>query len=232
MGIGGPLATAIDSVWENIRVRHPEIPDVVVTMASGSMGRGRAPRLGQFGPDRWERAGGLRLPELFVGAEGLADGGREVLGTLLHEAAHGLASSREIAEASDNGRYHNKKYKALAEEVGLALERHQRFGWSLTALPDETAARYTDQIGTLTRAIVAHRRPIDQADPESGGEDDRGGGDAESEQGRKSRSRNGQPLACSCAPPRRIRAHKTIIEGGPILCGVCRNPFALTDDPD
>ncbi|MGF6885880.1 hypothetical protein ABIA39_007607 [Nocardia sp. GAS34] len=80
MAIGGPLATALDAVWESIRVRHPEAPNVVVAMASGSQGRGRGLRLGHFGPSRWEQHG-VWLPELFVGAEGLAAGTREVLGT-------------------------------------------------------------------------------------------------------------------------------------------------------
>lgn len=78
MAIGGPLATAIDEVWESIRARYPDVPDVVVAVASGSQGRGRTVRRGHFGADRWERAG-VWMPELFVGAEGLAVGPRDVL---------------------------------------------------------------------------------------------------------------------------------------------------------
>ena len=228
MAIGGPLATAIDMVWEQIRLRHPDVPDVVVAVASGSQGRGRSVRRGHFGPDRWERAG-VWMPELFVGAEGLAAGARDVLSTLLHEAAHGIAIAREISEASDNGRYHNKKYKVLAEEVGLAVARHERLGWSLTTITDETVSRYPHELQVLSTAIVAHRRPehtaddseIPQTDPDV--DDDADNADEKSS---RPRDRNGRPMTCGCSPPRRIRAAKKIIDGGPILCGICTQPFS------
>ncbi|MFC9437876.1 hypothetical protein [Nocardia sp. NPDC057030] len=233
MAVGGPLATAIDIVWESIRVRHPDVPDVVVAVASGSLGRGRAPRLGHFGPDRWERAG-VWMPELFVGGEGLAAGARDVLGTLLHEAAHGLALTRGIAETSDGGRYHNKKFKDLANELGLSTVRHQRAGWSVTALPDPTADRYRRELQVLSRAIVAHRRPEHgTADTDAAGRpdtDDADGSGGEGAAGSK-KDRNALPFVCRCAPPRRIRAHKKIIDAGPILCGLCREPFAAASRP-
>ncbi|MEV6769919.1 hypothetical protein AB0N05_14960 [Nocardia sp. NPDC051030] len=168
------------------------------------------------------------MPELFVGAEGLTAGAPEVLGTLLHQAAHGIARARGVAESSDNGRYHNKKFKILAEEVGLVVARHQRFGWSLTTVPNATARRYHGEINLLSRAIVAHRRPEHDAadtdsvpaDPDTTDNDHEDG-----ERGDRSRDRNGRPLLCQCRPPRRIRAHKKIIDAGPILCGVCRTQF-------
>lgn len=105
MVIGGPLATAIDRVRDGIHQRHPDVPEVVVAIASGSTGRGRAVRLGHFGPDLWSRSGAA-MPELFLGAEGLAAGAHDVLATLLHEAAHGIAAVREVPAVSDGGRYH------------------------------------------------------------------------------------------------------------------------------
>ncbi|MGW0252522.1 hypothetical protein ACWDYH_38445 [Nocardia goodfellowii] len=232
MPIGGPLATAIDSVWERIRLRHPDVPEAVVAVASGSQGRGRSVRRGHFGPDRWERAG-VWMPELFVGAEGLAAGAREVLGTLLHEAAHGIATTRGIGEASDNGRYHNKKFQALADEVGLSTARHQRLGWSLTTVPDETAGRFTAELRMLERAIVAHRRPehsSEDSDHTAAGEGEDDSGEEGASRRSKARDRNGQPLTCGCEPPRRIRAHKKIIDAGPILCGLCTTPFGPSPD--
>ncbi|WP_216917990.1 hypothetical protein [Nocardia noduli] len=227
MAIGGPLATAIDTVWAAIRAHHPDVPDVVVAVASGSQGRGRGLRLGHFGPDRWEHAGRW-MPELFVGAEGLASGPREVLATLLHEAAHGIATTREISETSDNGRYHNKKFKTLAEELGLTPARHQRCGWSLTTMPDDTASGYARELSILRRAIVAHRRPEHPDNDADGTEQDTDGTDTESDDDaaeEKAQDRNARPFVCGCPTPRRIRAHKKIIDAGPILCGLCHKPF-------
>ena len=54
-----------------------------------------------------------------ISGEGLRRSPREVLGTLLHEAAHALAHARGIKDTSRQGRYHNKHFKTLAEELGL-----------------------------------------------------------------------------------------------------------------
>src|SRR5580658_6755876 len=87
------LVTALDRTWAAIMARHPDVPAVVIALGSGS-GGGRL-KLGHFAPDRWQRGAG-RVPELFVGGEGLAKGARDVLGTVLHEAAHGVATVRGI----------------------------------------------------------------------------------------------------------------------------------------
>ncbi|MEV6100654.1 hypothetical protein [Nocardia sp. NPDC051981] len=227
MPIGGPLATAIDQVWDSIRTRHPDVPEAVVSIASGSTGRGRSMRRGHFGPDRWEHRGQW-LPELFIGAEGLAGGAHDVLATLLHEAVHGIALTRDINAASDNGRYHNKKFKQLAEEIGLAAARHPHSGWSLTTLSDTTTAGYQREIAILDRAIVAHRRPEHTAeDTDAATEADETDDEDPEDTTTAEPDRNGQPMICQCQPPRRIRAHKKIIAAGPILCGVCQEPFSL-----
>ncbi|MGW2664659.1 hypothetical protein ACWCW7_27210 [Nocardia tengchongensis] len=139
----------------------------------------------------------------------------------------GSLSPLDVPAVSDGGRYHNGKYRQIAEEIGLAAERAARTGWSVTMLPESTAGECRREIGILTKAIVAHRLP------EPAGEDiDETAETAETAEdsdgavpGPKSADRNGSPLTCRCEPPRRIRAHKKIIDAGPILCGLCRQPF-------
>jgi hypothetical protein len=80
-----------------------------------------------------------------------------VLATLLHEAAHALAHKRGVKDTSRQGRYHNRRFKALAEELGLHVDHDPRLGWSPTTLPDVTAARYAPVTAALERAITAHR---------------------------------------------------------------------------
>lgn len=220
----GSLVTAIEKVWAELRRRHVDMPDVIVTMAAGSAGR-RGVRLGQFGPDRWE-LGQQVLPELFVGGEGLAFGARDVFGTLLHEAAHGVARTRGISDTSRGGAYHNGKYRDLAQELGLTVERSAGGGWSTTSVPDQTAIRYERQIASLATAIVAHRRS--EHDPVVGGVNDDGNSDdADAEDGEAKAPRNGRALVCRCVPVRRVRAHKKTIDAGPILCGVCQELFTV-----
>jgi hypothetical protein len=65
-----------------------------------------------------------------------------VLGTLLHEAAHGLAQARSVQDASRGGRYHNRRYATLARELGLEVATVKPIGWSATIVPDHTATAY------------------------------------------------------------------------------------------
>ena len=87
------LVAALEHAWATIRARHPQVPEAVLVVASGSSGRRL--KWGHFAASRWQQAGNHH-PEVLVGGEGLARGAREVLATLLHEAAHGLADTRRI----------------------------------------------------------------------------------------------------------------------------------------
>jgi hypothetical protein len=203
---GSTLVAALERAWTAIRDRHPQVPDVVTTVASGSVGRRGGLQLGHFADRRWTVATAQR-PELFVGGEGLAAGAIEVLGTLLHEGAHGLAAARTIQDTSRQGRYHNRAYAALAGELGLTVRTAGNRGWTATTVPAETAASYAAVIDDLTRALVLWRRAEDH--------------------GRGKRSRNLLAAVCGCG--RRIRASRSTLQEAPILCGRCGEPFEPSD---
>jgi hypothetical protein len=151
------LVAALERAWTQIRARHPQVPEVVMAVASGSVGRRGQLKLGHFADRRWRVATAER-PELFVGGEGLAAGPVEVLGTLLHEATHGLAAARGVQDTSRQGRYHNRRYAALAGELGLRVHRAGARGWTATAVPAETEAAYAATVDDLARALVLWRR--------------------------------------------------------------------------
>jgi hypothetical protein len=202
------LVTALDRTWAAIQARHPDVPAVVIVLGSGSGTPGRL-KLGHFAPDRWQRADS-RLPELFIGGEGLQRGTRDVLGTLLHEAAHGVAGAREIQDTSRQGRFHNARYRALAEELGLAVAKTGSIGWSETTVPGATAALYRAELRRLDEALVAYRR----AEPGSG----RGG---------RASSNNGVAARCGC--DRRIRVAESVLSAGPVTCGLCGTDFEAAE---
>jgi hypothetical protein len=127
-----------------------------------------------------------------------------VLGTLLHEAAHGLAQARGVQDTSRQGRYHNRRYATLARELGLQVASVQPIGWSATTVPDTTAAAYAGQLQQLQAALVLWRRH-------------------EHRSGAGPRSRN--LLAATCGCGRRIRVAKTTLAEAPILCSLCTQPF-------
>ncbi|MEG8177486.1 hypothetical protein GZH49_02925 [Nocardia terpenica] len=223
--IGGPLVDAVTAAWAEIQQRHPDTPNVVVTMASGSHGRNQGVRLGRFGADAWEY-GPQWWSELFVGAEGLADA-PAVLATVLHYAAHGIARTREIKDTSRAGAYHNARYRQIAEEIGLTVERTASRGWAETSLTDATSNRYRSELSTLAQALVAHRRH-EQERAASSDDSDPDGHDDGADAGTGERApRGGSALVCRCEPARRVRAYKKTIDAGPILCGICQQPFLI-----
>lgn len=228
--IGSPMVAALESAWAAIRARHPEVPAVVLLLGAGSIGAPAGSlRLGHFAAMRWHTtsdnddhatgvtgAGGpgpdaARLPEVFVGGEGLRRGPVDVLGTLLHEAAHALAHVRGIKDTSRQGRWHNARFKALAEELGIEVTKDPRIGWSPTTIPAATRESYASVIAELGAALRLHRT-------------------AELGAGGGKTKKPSQP-ACVCDCGRRIRVAKSVLAAGPIVCGVCGSEFT-PDQPD
>jgi hypothetical protein len=206
------LVAALEHAWTSIRSHHPDVPQVVIVVASGSDPRSRRLNLGHFAAGRWQLTDQpTDRAEVLVSGEGLQRGPVDVLGTLLHEAAHGLAYARKISDTSRQGRYHNRRYATLAGELGLDIAHLDPIGWSATSVPDPTAARYAETLTELTEALVLWRR-AEQANPTGPG-----------------RSRNA--LACSCGCGRRIRVARSVLELAPILCAGCAQPFEPDDDP-
>ncbi|WP_198950167.1 hypothetical protein [Kineosporia sp. A_224] len=239
--LSSPLVAALEQVWAAIQHRHPEIPDVVIVVASGSVGAPRgALKLGHFAAMRWTHAttgsaegttAGPSLPEVFVGGEGLALGVVDVLGTLLHEATHALAHVRGIQDTSRQGRYHNRKFRDLAQAMGLEVRDVPVIGWSDTHVPATTVTGYAPVLERLHLAMTIHRRaegtlttpaPGDDAatgTTTTGGKDVTGAG-----------SRNGAAARCGCG--RRIRVTASVLALGPITCGICGQPFTTpSNDP-
>ncbi|MGW2661182.1 hypothetical protein ACWCW7_09480 [Nocardia tengchongensis] len=204
--ITGLLVTALETTWAAIRSHHHDVPEVVLTVGSGSLGSDLT--LGHFAPNRWVR-GEYELHELFIGGEGLQRGAVGVLGTLLHEASHGVAVTRGIKDTSRQGRWHNERFRALGQELGLTLEHHDKIGWSITTVPDQTRDLYRDELEELVFALVAYRR----REPGRCG-------------GRKSNN-NGVSAECDCG--RKIRVSRSVYDAGPIYCGVCDTPFSAAD---
>ncbi len=79
-----------------------------------------------------------------ISGEGLARTAREVLGTLLHEAAHALAAARGITGTSRQGRYHNRKFATFADRAGPRRHRNRPVRLVRHHRHHTTARRYAD----------------------------------------------------------------------------------------
>ena len=119
--VASKILKVLEDIWLEIRRWNPEIPPVVIIIASGT--DSKHPRWGHHAPDRWNVAG-EQYTEIMISGEGLRRSPRDVLATLLHEAAHALAHARGLKDTSRQGRYHNKHFKNCAEEA--RPDRHPR----------------------------------------------------------------------------------------------------------
>jgi hypothetical protein len=201
----GALIAALEHGWRAIQRYHPDVPAAQVIVGQGS-GHGRGLLLGHLAPDRWQPVDqpDAFIHELLIAGEGLTLGADDVFTTELHEAVHALAVARRIADTSRDGRYHNRHFKTLAEELGLAVTRDSTQGWSETVLPAHTRARYADAVDAIAAAITAHRLP----EPAASG-------------------RNLAAALCRCAVPRRIRVAPRTLAAGAITCELCGHRFAV-----
>jgi hypothetical protein len=219
---GRRIIAALEGAWVDLQAEHSEIHDVV--MITGTSKQQGGDRWGHHWPQRWKVADAEeRMPELFAAGELLALGGRQILQTFIHEAAHDLAYVRGIQDTSRQGRYHNRRFAQLAQELGLTPPdtSHKVLGLSDVQLSDETAERYAQTIKALDDAALAYL--LDLTELATGGEEGDGG-----EAGKKTGGRSGRRHAveCACEPPRRLQLTPKALDDGPVLCGNCREPFA------
>jgi hypothetical protein len=197
------VVAALEQAWTAIRTHHSDVPQVVVVLGAGSEARRGLFKWGHFAAARWQVADTNR-PEVLVSGEGLKRGARQVLATLLHEAAHGLAHTRGVKDTSRQGRWHNRRFATLAGELGLKVDVDKKTGWSQTSLTDQLAGRYAEQLAGLDAALGLWRH-------------------AERQQGPATVAHN--LLACSCACGRKLRVSRTTLEQAPIICGGCEERF-------
>lgn len=198
------LVSALDAAWAAIQHQHTDVPGVVLTLGSGALAvTAEEQRPGHFAACRWQHAQAW-IPELIIGGDGLRRGPLDVMATLLHEAAHGLAFTRQIKDTSRQNRYHNGRYRTLATELGLDVAETRAIGWSATTLPTGTADRYRAELAAIERALLAFGQP-------------------KLRRAAAPKTKNGTAARCKCG--RQFRIAMSVLDLGPIICGVCDEPF-------
>lgn len=199
--VGGLLVTTLEDAYNAVRKLHPEVPPAVIVISSRPPTKTKQV-WGHFAHSSWD-VNGVKLPEIMISAEGLRRPPREVLATVVHEAAHGLCFVRGIDDTSMRGYYHNENFKSAAEELGLVVEKIPRLGYAGTSLAENT---FEEIVQDITPDLIAYRDT--QVTFSSSGTGKR---------------RTEFPYRCAC--PRTIRVHEGVYDTGPILCGVCGDEF-------
>lgn len=201
------IIDALDRLAGQVRKNHPEVPDnIVFILASGKTGRGA--KHGHFAPGSWTE----NHHEILIAAESLARGAEATLGTLIHELAHAVAAATGVRDTSNNNRYHNKRFKEIAEKLGITLEQADTIGWSVTTLPEETAAKYKTGLDTLAKSLTTYRvglMPEGKAAP------------------KKPRNKTKAPMVCGCEDEVSVSIQWFERQGESLFCSECEQGFVL-----
>jgi hypothetical protein len=196
VGVTATMPEALASTWTAIRKRHRGVPVATVQVAPG---RGSGCQAVEWSSP---------APVVLVGPQTVMDGPREILGYLLHQAAHGLQERASEAPGKPQ-RYHNSHYRDEAQSLGLVVDWTKHgIGFSATSVPDHTADVYAPAIAQLAAALEDWKAPR----PARGD------------------SYNGVTASCACPRSFRMRGQNSAAElaDHPIMCTVCGQPFVAS----
>lgn len=108
-----------------------EMPTITIQSTVGAYGHVTTSKV-------WKTESGKASYELNIGADYLDRPIENIVATLIHEGCHLYAMQNGIKDTSNRGVYHNKRFKALAEDRGLIIEKHSRYGWTITTPSEAT----------------------------------------------------------------------------------------------
>ena len=165
----------------------------------------------------WQ-ASGEAYREINICAEYIDRPISEVAATMLHEMAHLYNLVNDIKDVSNNGYYHNKKFKDTAEAHGLHIEHHTTYGWTVTTLTEGTAEWLARQPGM--QDIAASRKTLLQIKTKTDDNED-GEGTTTTIKGRRQTSKNRSIKYVCPQCGAIIRATREVN----VVCGDCNVAF-------
>ena len=154
------------------------------------------------------KAGEEQFHEIFLSAPSFARGAVATLGTLLHEVAHSLDLQNGIQGTTAEG-YHNKKFKATAESLGLEIGQVKGKGWTDTKVPDSCVARWQEAYDIIENALTLTAF-------------------ADGKAGKKGRNKNLKVAMCQCGE--KIRLSASVLEKCAPMCQNCESEFRAQDE--
>lgn len=135
------------------------LPNVFITIKQGKT-KGKSV-YGTFYPDAWAHKEREEVDEdgivtevlseeytneIAMSGEYLSRPLANMAGTLCHEMTHLYCAVNGIEDTSNNGVYHNAKFKTEAEKRGLIIEKAPTIGWSVTT-PKEEFIDFINSLG-------------------------------------------------------------------------------------
>lgn len=108
-----------------------EMPVITIQSSVGAYGH--------ITVDKVWQTDGISRYELNIGAETLNIPIENVVTTMIHECVHLYCLMNNIKDTSNNGVYHNKRFKKIAEEMGhIQITKHEKYGFTISEPTEET----------------------------------------------------------------------------------------------
>lgn len=145
------ITTQLYKIFNAINEKYFEssLPDVFITIKQGKTKNKSV--YGTFYENAWAHKDGEEITEdgytkdiindsytheIAMSGEYLSRPLANMASTMCHEMVHLYCAINNIEDTSNNGVYHNGKFKAEANKRGLIIEKADTIGWSVTT-PDE-----------------------------------------------------------------------------------------------
>ncbi len=186
-----------------------EMPTITIQSTVGAYGHVSTSKV-------WKNERGQASYELNLGADYLNRPIENIVATLIHEGCHLYAMLKGIKDTSNKGIYHNKNFKKLAEARGLQIDRHEKYGWTITSPSEETidfcishdlqeikCSRSGFSYTGIGTGKSGSGKPINPTTPKKG---------------------NSIKWTCPCCGAI-VRSTKILN----IVCGDCKKPFIISD---
>lgn len=100
--------------------------------------------------------------ELNISSAYLREPLTNIVASLVHEACHLSNHLHNVHDTSNNGVYHNKRFKRAAEEHGLLVYQDEKYGWCITVPGDKVLAFTRDHMDELSEIEMNRNVPHTQ----------------------------------------------------------------------
>ena len=127
----------------NNRFFDGKLPEVVISLKK------TAGVYGHFTTGKVWKTGEERRYEINISSASLNQECAFLAGVLVHEMVHEYCAEHGIKDTSNNGVYHNKNFRHIAETHGLEVEHHPKYGWQDFQMVE--SLNLLDVLGTLPK---------------------------------------------------------------------------------
>lgn len=134
---GSESVRCLEAAWQQLREVEPDIPRAIIVL----MPAWEHKKLGSFSGSAWHFEEKQKIHEIAISPRSF-DPAKELLATMLHEAAHAIIYDKDgdrAAGCSETaGRYyHNENFRHECLRLGLACERsNTRYGFTQMSWPE------------------------------------------------------------------------------------------------